>query len=209
MAIRFSKWPDDDSRIIVREGENYVGCLRKRENGWAASLDLSTALNGAGDPRPRARMAWRSEFEAVREIRGILSASEPRSRHGQERDRPMKRIAQQDPHGAGVACVAMLAGRSYGAVAKEMFPDGAVSGTDADELRKALVACGLEPARHLVPFRSKKYRDLEDNAILKANSRRGGAEWHWVVWDAERRRLLDPRDPPYKRIRACAYLRVR
>ena len=121
----------------------------------------------------------------------------------------MKRIAQQDPHGAGVACVAMLAGRSYGAVAKEMFPDGAVSGTDAGELRKALVACGLEPARHLVPFRSKKYRDLEDNAILKANPRRGGAEWHWVVWDAERRCLLDPRDPPYKRIRACSYLRVR
>ena len=79
MAIRFSKWPDDDSRIIVREGDNYVGCLRKRENGWAPSLDLSAALNGAGDPRPRARMAWRSELEAVREIRMILSEPEPRS----------------------------------------------------------------------------------------------------------------------------------
>ena len=68
---------------------------------------------------------------------------------------------------------------------------------------------GLELAHHLVPFRSTKYEDLEDNAILKVNPRRGGAEWHWVVWDAKRRRLLDPRDPPYKRISACSYLRVR
>ena len=81
--------------------------------------------------------------------------------------------------------------------------------TDTGDLRKALAVYGLELAHHLVPFRSTKYEDLEDNAILKVNPRRGGAEWHWVVWDATRRRLLDPRDPPYRRISACSYLRVR
>ena len=40
---------------------------------------------------------------------------------------------------------------------------------------------GLELAHHLVPFRSTKYEDLEDNTILKVNLRRGGAEWHWGV----------------------------
>ena len=71
-----------------------------------------------------------------------------------------------------------------------------VPGADTGGLRKALAVYGLERAHHLVPFRSTKYEDLEDNAILKVNPRRGGAEWHWVVWDAKRRRLLDPRDPP-------------
>ena len=210
MTVRFSKWPHDDSRIIVRRRDKYVGCIRKRENGWVPSLDLSTALNGADDRSSRARKGWRSELEAIREIRRMLSpATEPRSRHMKERDGPLKRVVQQDRHGSGVACVAMLAGKSYGAVAKEMFSNGAVPGTETADLRKALAVHGLELAHHSVPFRSTSYEDLKDTAILKANPRRGGAEWHWVVWDAGRRRLLDPRDPPYKRIRACSYLTVR
>ena len=210
MTVRFSKWPHDDSRIIVRRRDSYVGCIRKRENGWAPSLDLMTALRDADDRRSWARKDWRSEFEAIREIQEILSSSpESQSRSVQERHKPIRRIVQKDPFGSGVACVAMLAGKSYGAVAKEMFPDGVVSGSNTGDLGKALTVYGLEPARHLIPFRSTKYQDLEDNAILKVNPRRGGAEWHWVVWDAGRRRLLDPRDPPYKRIRVCSYLRVR
>ena len=30
MMIRFSKWRHDDSRIIVREWDSCIGCLRKR-----------------------------------------------------------------------------------------------------------------------------------------------------------------------------------
>ena len=51
----------------------------------------------------------------------------------------------------------------------EMFPDGVVPHTNTGDLKMALAVYGLEPARHLVPFRSTKYRDLEDNAILKVN----------------------------------------
>ena len=85
----------------------------------------------------------------------------------------MKRIVQQDPHGCGIACVAMLSGKSYRAVRKEMFPNGVVSGTDTGGLRKALAVYGLELAHHLVPFRSTKYEDLEDNAILKVKASHG------------------------------------
>ena len=38
------------------------------------------------------------------------------------------------PPGCGIACVAMLAGKSYGAVAKEMFPDGVVPHTNTGGL---------------------------------------------------------------------------
>ena len=183
MTVRFSKRPHDDSRIIVRKRDTYVGCIRKQKNGWVPSLDLSTALNGIDGPRSRWRRNWRSELEAIREIREILSpAPEPRSRRVKEQDRTMKRIVQQDPHGSGIACVAMLSGKSYRAVRKEMFPNGVVSDADTGGLRKALAVYGLELAHHLVPFRSTKYEDLKDNAILKVNPRRGGAEWHWVVW---------------------------
>ena len=92
MTIGFSKWRHDDSRIIVRERDTYVGCLRKREGGWAPSLDLMAALEGAGDFRHRSRRGWRSEFEAVREIREILSSSAAQSRPAQKRHKPINRI---------------------------------------------------------------------------------------------------------------------
>ena len=111
-TVRFSKWPHDDSRIIVRKRGAYVGCIQKQKNGWVPSLDLSTALNGAGGGRPWSRKNWQCELEGVREIREILSPEpEPRSQRVKERDRTMKRIVQQDPHGSGIACVAMLSGR--------------------------------------------------------------------------------------------------
>ena len=210
MTVRFSKWPHDDSRIIVRRQDEYAGCIRKRKSSWVPSFDLSIALNGTGDRRSRSRRSWRSELEAIREIREVLSSSpEAQSRPVEEQRKPIRRIVQQDPFGSGVACVAMLAGKSYGAVRKEMFPNGAVLGTETGDLRRALATYGFELAHHSVPFRSTSYENFKDTAILKGNPRRWGAEWHWVVWDAEHRRLLDPRDPPYKRIRACSYLTVR
>ena len=141
MTIRFSKWRHDDSRTIVRDRDSYVGCLQKRGNGWAPSLDLMTALKDAGDFRSRAGKDWRSELEAIREIQEILSSSpESQSRPVQERHKLIRRIVQQDSFGSGIACVAMLTGKSYRSVAKEMFPDGVVSGTNTGDLRRALAA---------------------------------------------------------------------
>ena len=106
MTIRFSKWRHDDSRIIVRERDSYIGCLRKRDNGWAPSLDLMTALRSAGDFRRRSRRGWESELEAIREIQEILSSSvEAQSRPIQERRKPIGSIVQKDP---GQALVELL-----------------------------------------------------------------------------------------------------
>ena len=138
-----------------------------------------------------------------------LPMAEMPMRRVKKRDRPMERVVQQDRYGCGIACVAMLAGESYRAVREEMFPSRTVSNTNTGDLRRVLAVYGLKLAHHLVPFRSTAYEDLTDNSILKVNPRRGGAEWHWVVWDAERRRLLDPKDPPYQRFRAISYLKVR
>ena len=53
MAVKFSKWPSDDTRIIVRRMGEYIGCIRKRKNGWLPSLNLSAAMNGTDDNRSR------------------------------------------------------------------------------------------------------------------------------------------------------------
>ena len=55
----------------------------------------------------------------------------------------MKRIVQQDPHGCGIACVAMLSGKSYRAVRKEMFPNGRGPGYGYGRPEKG--AGGLRP----------------------------------------------------------------
>ncbi len=201
-----ARWPDVE--IVLRADSSFA---REELMAWCEANRVDYLFGLARNARLAARLQPALDrAEAVREIQEILSSSgEAQSRPMEERRKPIGRIVQKDPFGSGIACVAMLAGKSYGAVAEEMFPDGAVPHTNTGDLKLALEAYGLEPAGHLVPFRSTKYQDLKDNAILKANPRRGGAEWHWVVWDAERRRLLDPREPPYKRIRACSYLRVR
>ena len=78
------------------------------------------------------------------QLHGARSA-EAQSQPIQERRKPIRSIVQKDPLGSSIACVAMLAGKSYGVVAKEMFPDGVVPHTNTGDLKLALAACGLEP----------------------------------------------------------------
>ncbi|MGO9005103.1 MAG: hypothetical protein ACLQB4_04975 [Beijerinckiaceae bacterium] len=109
----------------------------------------------------------------------------------------------------GIACVAMLAGVRY-SKALEAFDDkssAAKNGNFAPALRDALIRLGRRPSRRLVKFRG--YSVLEYDAILKVNLYNNGAEWHWVAWDAKRKRILDPWEPPYiKRYRPVAVLPV-
>ena len=71
MAVKFSKWPSDDTRIIVRRLGEYVGCIRKGKNGWLPSLDLSAAMNGTDVNR--SRTVWRNRHDATEEVRRVLS----------------------------------------------------------------------------------------------------------------------------------------
>ena len=71
MTVKFSKWPGDDTRIIVRRLGKYVGCVRRGKNGWLPSLDLSAAMNGTDDNQPRT--VWRNRHDATEEVRRVLS----------------------------------------------------------------------------------------------------------------------------------------
>ena len=119
----------------------------------------------------------------------------------------MRRIVQKDDVGCGVACVSMLTGQSYAAVRRSMFPTGESIGTKTKDLRKALRTFGCDVGERLNPLRTRHYSKLQFDAILKVWPKKNGT-WHWVVWDAGAKRILDPLEPPYKRIRAISYLRV-
>lgn len=88
-----------------------------------------------------------------------------------------------------------------------MFGDESGDYTDATTLRRALTKLRVRVGDRLVPLRGRSYGDPTHDAILKVNARSDGS-WHWVVWDATRSRLIDPRQPPYKRIRAVSFLVV-
>lgn len=120
----------------------------------------------------------------------------------------MRLIKQFDDDGCGLACTAMAAGTTYRAVRNFAFPDGEVESTSTRRLREIMEAHGVKLGKRLVPFRGKHPSDLGFNALLKVNVRRNGSEWHWVLWDCERKKVLDPRRPPYKRLRYTSYVQI-
>ena len=120
----------------------------------------------------------------------------------------MRRIVQKDDVGCGIACVAMLSGQTYTSVRQLMFPDGKVSATSTAQIRSALADLGCDTGTGLVPLRGRNYRELTGDAVLNVWPRKNNRCWHWVVWDAARKRVLDPSVPPYKSIRAISYLTV-
>ena len=104
--------------------------------------------------------------------------------------------------------MAMLSGQSYASVRDLMFPDGAVRATSTKDLKAALTALGCRPATRLASFGKMRYWELEFDAVLKVWPRENNRKWHWVVWDFRRNLVLDPLEPPYRRIRAISYLKV-
>ena len=89
-----------------------------------------------------------------------------------------------------------------------MFPTGHVRRTRTSDLRSALASFGIITGRRLNPPRTRRYRDLTCHAELKVGPRRNRRDWHWVVWETRRRRVLDPLPEPYKYIRAISNLLV-
>ena len=128
---------------------------------------------------------------------------EPRERH------PVRRVVQKDRDGCGVACVAMLAGVTYKRAKDVMFGNDSVSLTSTADLYNALKIFRKRPlGKRLIPLRTRSYRDLDANALLKI-ARPGKSWWHWIVWDARRKEFLDPDTPSLRRHRVISYLLVR
>jgi hypothetical protein len=101
----------------------------------------------------------------------------------------------------------MLADADYVTI-RESYKAEDVEGTQLHELKKIMRKHGVRCGPRLLPLRSRHPKDLPFDALVKVNPRRGGKEWHWVLWDNRRKQLLDPKVPPYKRFRFVSYVRV-
>lgn len=102
----------------------------------------------------------------------------------------------------------MAAATTYRSVRNSCFPDGEVKVTSTGRLREIMEAHGVRLGRRLIPLRGKHPSELGFDALLKVNVRKNGREWHWVLWDHERQKVLDPKRPPYKRLRFTSYVRL-
>ena len=106
----------------------------------------------------------------------------------------LKRIEQGDDSGCGIACVAMVTGKTY-PQAKRFFVEHVFLPTDRKpltrhyQLRRALQKLRITTEKRL--FRS--WRSIEDLSIVPIN-RRQDSGWHWVVYvpNGGRPYILDP-----------------
>jgi ABC-type bacteriocin/lantibiotic exporter with double-glycine peptidase domain len=122
----------------------------------------------------------------------------------------MRYVAQKEVCGCGLACIASIVGRSYEevqVVSEFLLEHNCENvGTTTFELHVILLAYGYSTPRRLIPFRNKfhkkKLSDLETDALLKVG------EWHWCVWDAKRKRVIDPLRRPDPWIKPSHYLPV-
>ena len=104
------------------------------------------------------------------------------------------RIVQEDDAGCGIACVAMVTGKTY-RQAKRFFLEKVFLPTDRKphtrhyQLRRALRALGIVTEKRL--FRN--WRSIENLSIVPIN-RRSDTGWHWVVFvpNGVRPYILDP-----------------
>lgn len=113
----------------------------------------------------------------------------------------MIRITQQKSNDCGVACIAMIINKYAGysrskayRLAKEaLFGDRPAGYTEVKELRRALAHFGIGLGKQRYPFCKLSSTDmgLKFDAIIATKPNRNGY-WHWMVWDASDRHLIDP-----------------
>jgi hypothetical protein len=118
----------------------------------------------------------------------------------------MRLIRARENYDCGVACTAMLAGVPYDEARRAVF--GTRKGdrrTQIRDLRAGLAQFGLCLARRSVSLAGRKIETIKSDALVKTNVRSNG-DWHWVVWDERRKRVLDPSRPPYRRLRPHSYV---
>lgn len=129
----------------------------------------------------------------------------------------MRLIKQGDEEGCGLACVAMAGSSTYAAVRKTyrevlgIERTDKIEGTQLSRLKEIM-------RRHGVSIEGRARRgnglkpeqlNLDCDALLKVNLRLDGEEWHWVIWDNHRRRVLDPKQKPYVRLKCVSYWKLK
>jgi ABC-type bacteriocin/lantibiotic exporter with double-glycine peptidase domain len=104
-----------------------------------------------------------------------------------EERKNMKVIVQEDPTGCGIACAAMLAGKSYQAAKKQarslgIFIEDENLYSDTRHLRQLLESYNVRISKKKILF--KNWALLPPLAILaiKYNGNQNPPTWHWVVY---------------------------
>ena len=121
----------------------------------------------------------------------------------------MKRVSQRRPHDCGVCVVAILAGVDYRTALVAVFPKAPKAyWTTTRDLVRAFKKLGIRCDRRLRPLFARNYRSLEIDAVLKVAVGSSGWNWHWIAWDASRRRMLDPAKRPVRQGRVTAHLAI-
>jgi hypothetical protein len=95
-------------------------------------------------------------------------------------------VFQEHDDGCGIACVAMLAGISYGEACRTIFDDAEGDAASFEDLRWALMAHGLRVPKRMTPFWEGWYTQLRQPALLAINPMANGM-WHWAVWEGANR----------------------
>ena len=99
----------------------------------------------------------------------------------------MRRVLQSKEE-CGTACLAMLAGVTL-VEARKRFPAHCQSkGATIAELRAAALSFGVETDGRR-PILNRDFNEFDFDAVLLGTL---GDDPHWSVWDAKRRKRLDP-----------------
>ena len=106
----------------------------------------------------------------------------------------IKRIEQEDEAGCGIACVAMITGRTYRQtkmffLERVFLPKERKPHARHYQLRRALRKLRIASEKRLF----RKWRSIESLSIVPIN-RRSDTGWHWVVFvpNGVRPYILDP-----------------
>ena len=120
----------------------------------------------------------------------------------------MRTVRQEGENDCGVACVAMLADVTYAEAAAVIYPNGRSKLTKTKDLHRALKILGKKPlTERRQALGSKALTDLPHSALIFVEMDDGNASKHWVVWDAQARKVRDPYHKSHKH-RYRGYLMV-
>lgn len=122
----------------------------------------------------------------------------------------MQFVTQQNrSSGCGIACVAMISGKTYDQVRQLMFPDGRKRNfyTDWNDIKSALDKLNIR--RDKRPFSVKNWESIDSRSIVACSKKKSG-NWHWVVVD--KGQVFDPlKSEPVSRSRRIpfSFLRIK
>lgn len=94
----------------------------------------------------------------------------------------IRRVQQGDEEGCGIACVAMVTGKTY-LQTKKFFLERVLSPTDQKlHARHYQLRCALRKLRIQTEKKAfRNWRSIETLSIVPINRREDGG-WHWVVF---------------------------